>query len=297
MKNYRNLKDLIFKNLIKFLTNISILVLIGIFLSLIIKSSPILKEKSIIEILFSAKWHPFKKEFGLLTFIISTFYVTMLALIISVPLCILSSVYLSEYCNRRIKIFFLSIIDILAGIPSVIYVIWGVIIIVPLIKNQIAPLFNVSSNGYSLLAGAIVLSVMIFPIIIQITVQVIENVPRELREASIAIGATKWETIKFVVLKKALPGIIASIIIAASRALGETIAVLMVAGNAAKIPKTVFDPAYPLPALIANNYGEMMSIPLYESAIMLSALILLIIVLVFNVLARIILIRIERNTQ
>ncbi|MBN2545993.1 MAG: phosphate ABC transporter permease subunit PstC [Spirochaetes bacterium] len=296
MKNTRNLKDIIFKNLIKLLTNISILVLIGIFLSLIIKSAPILKEKSIIEILFSTKWQPFKKEFGLWTFIISTFYVTIFSLIISVPLCILSSVYLSEYCNKRIKIFFLSIIDILAGIPSVIYGIWGVIIIVPLIKNQIAPFFNASSNGYSLLAGAIVLSVMIFPIIIQITVQVMENVPRELREASIAIGATKWETIKFVVLKKAQPGIIASIIIATSRALGETIAVLMVVGNVIKIPKSVFDPAYPLPALIANNYGEMMSIPLYESAIMLSALILLIIVLAFNVLARIILIRIERKS-
>jgi len=297
MTDFRNLKDLFFKNLIKLLTNISVLILIGIFLSLIIKSSPILKEKSLIEILFSTKWLPFKKEFGLLTFIISTFYITILALIISVPLCLLSSIYLSEYCNKKIKIFFLSVIDILAGIPSVIYGIWGVIIIVPLIKNHIAPFFNVSSNGYSLLAGAIVLAVMIFPIIIQITVQVIGNVPRELQEASIAIGATKWETIKFVVLKKALSGIIASIIIATSRALGETIAVLMVAGNVAKLPKTVFDPAYPLPALIANNYGEMMSIPFYESAIMLSALILLIIVLAFNIIARIILIRIERNIQ
>lgn len=118
-----------------------------------------------------------------------------------------------------------------------------------------------------------------------------------MREASLSLGATKWQTIKFVVLKKAKPGIIAAIVLGVSRALGETMAVLMVVGNMVQIPKSVFDAAYPLPALIANNYGEMLSIPMYDSALMFSALVLFIIVVVFNVFSRIILSKIEKKLK
>ncbi|MBU4340479.1 MAG: ABC transporter permease subunit, partial [Euryarchaeota archaeon] len=115
------------------------------------------------------------------------------------------------------------------------------------------------------------------------------------REVSLSLGATKWQTIKHVVLRKARPGILAAIILGFSRAFGETMAVLMVVGNVAKVPSSVFDPAYPLTALIANTFGEMMSIPLYDSAILLAALMLLIVVLIFNILARMVLIKIERG--
>jgi len=116
------------------------------------------------------------------------------------------------------------------------------------------------------------------------------------REASFALGATKWETVKHVVVRKALPGFLAATILGFSRAFGETMAVLMVMGNVAKAPSSLFDPAYSLPALIANNYGEMMSIPLYDSALLFAALILLLVIAFFSILARIVLLRVERRS-
>ena len=138
---------------------------------------------------------------------------------------------------------------------------------------------------------------MVFPIIISVTGEVLRSVSQDLREVSLSLGATKWQTIKHVVLRKARPGIFAAIVLGFSRAFGETMAVLMVVGNVAKVPSSVFDPAYPLPALIANTFGEMMSIPLYDSAILLAALMLLIVVLIFNIFARMILIKIERGVM
>ena len=125
------------------------------------------------------------------------------------------------------------------------------------------------------------------------SLEILRAVPHEVREASLALGATRWQTIKHVVMRKALPGVAAAIVLGISRAFGETMAVLMVVGNVPKIPGSVLDPAYPLPALIANNYGEMLSIPLYDSALMLAALILLLVIVIFNVLSRMILIRVE----
>ena len=118
-----------------------------------------------------------------------------------------------------------------------------------------------------------------------------------MRDASLALGATRWETVKHVVLRRGAQGLIAAVVLGFSRAFGETMAVLMVVGNVARVPKSLFDPAYPLPALIANNYGEMMSIPQTESALMFSALVLLLVVLAFNFAARLILTRIERRIQ
>jgi phosphate transport system permease protein len=117
------------------------------------------------------------------------------------------------------------------------------------------------------------------------------------REASLALGATNWQTVKHVVVRRAFPGIIAAVVLGVSRALGETMAVLMVAGNVARVPHSVFDPAYPLPALIANNYGEMLSIPLYDSALLFSALVLLLVVVFFNVLSRMVLVQVEKRIE
>jgi phosphate transport system permease protein len=212
-------------------------------------------------------------------------------------LCLLSAIFLSEYAPARIRELASPLIDLLAGIPSVIYGIWGILAIVPFIKNHLAPWFGVFSTGYSVLAGGIVLAIMIFPVIIHVTVEVLKTVPYEIREASLALGATKWQTIKRVVLRKAMPGVIAAVVLGFSRAFGETMAVLMVAGNVARVPSSIFDPSYPLPALIANNYGEMLSIPLYDSALLLASLILLAVVLIFNILSRIILIRVEKGIR
>jgi phosphate transport system permease protein len=187
------------------------------------------------------------------------------------------------------------IVNLLSGIPPVIYGVWGVLFIVPFVEKSLAPHFVEFSTGYSVLAGGIVLAVMIFPLIVSIILEVIQTIPQALKDASLSLGATKWETIKKVILRKAGPGIFAATVLAISRAFGETIAVLMVCGNTPLVPHSIFDPGYPLPALIANNYGEMLSVPLYESALLFAALLLFIIIVLFNLISRIILARLEKN--
>jgi phosphate transport system permease protein len=274
-------------------TVLVVLMAIGLFL----KARPILALKPLSSLLFSQDWHPLKGEFGFLPFIMGTLWVTGVAVVIAVPLSLLTAIYISEYAGRWVRELAKPAIDLLAGIPSVVYGVWGVLMIVPLVKDHIAPFFGTFSSGYTVLAGGIVLAVMIFPVIINVTIEVLATVPLELRQASLALGATRWQTIKHVVLRKAMPGVIAANVLGFSRAFGETMAVLMVAGNVIKIPHSVLDPAYPLPALIANNYGEMLSIPLYDSALLLAALILFVLVAIFSVLSRMVLAEVGRRIQ
>jgi phosphate transport system permease protein len=296
MHSIRLIKDKIAERLMLVLTVFAGLIVFMVGIGLYLKSRPILAAKPLWEILSSDSWHPLSGEFGFLSFIMGTVWVTAVAAVIAIPLCVLTSIYLSEYAHSRTRSWTAPLIDVLAGIPSVVYGVWGVIVIVPLIKDHIGPAFGSYASGYSVLAGGIVLAIMIFPIIIHVSLGVLRAVPNEMREASLALGSTRWQTIKYVVVRKALPGIMAAIVLGMSRAFGETMAVLMVAGNVAKSPSSVFDPAYPLPALIANAYGEMLSIPLYDSALLLSALVLLVTVVFFNAISRIVLVRLERST-
>lgn len=270
----------------RLLTWLSIALMLLIGLGLFLKAWPILNEHSLWEMLSSDVWMPFKKQFGFYPFIMGTIWVTVLAIILSFPLCLLTAIYISEYAPQSIRKVVTPLIELLAGVPPVVYGVWGILTVVPLISDHIAPHFVGFSTGYSVLAGGIILAIMIFPLIISILGEVFNAIPQELRDASLSLGASKWQTTKFVVVRKAVPGIIASVVLALSRALGETIAVLMVCGNIATIPHSVFDSCYPLPALIANNYGEMMSIPLYDSALMLAAFILFVLIISFNLLSR-----------
>lgn len=291
--NYRLLKDKIIKNLSGILLGICLLVILAIVVGLSIKSEPLIAQESLWNILSSSIWSPMKGNFGFLPFIMGTIWVTMISLLIAVPLCLAASVYLVDYAGSKLRNFVLPLVNILAAIPPVLYGVWGVLFVVPMIGEYIAPIFGISSTGYSVFSGGIVLAVMIFPIMVSIMVEVLQTIPKELRSVSLSLGATKLETIQQVVLKKARPGIMAAIVLAVSRAFGETIAVLMVCGNIPKIPKTIFDAGYPLPALIANNFGEMMSIPKYDSALMFAALLLFVIILGFNLISRGILKRME----
>lgn len=187
------------------------------------------------------------------------------------------------------------VIDILAGIPSVVYGLWGVIVVVPFISKYSKLLLGIETPGYTILAGAIVLAIMIIPFILNILIELLQTVPDEVKEASLSLGAGKWHTVKHVVLRKVSAGILASFGLGLSRAFGETMAVLMVVGNVAKVPSGVLRPGYPLPALIANNFGEMISVPLYDSALMMAALILLVTVLVFNFGSRLLIRHIEKQ--
>lgn len=255
------------------------------------KSAMLLGENSIIHLLFSTDWRPLSGQFGFYTFIISSLWVTVVSLLIAGPICLLTAIHLTQYAKRWVLNVMHPVIDLLAGIPSVIYGVWGILVVVPAISNHIAPFFGKTVSGYSILAGAIVLSIMIIPFILNILIELLRGIPTELTEASLSVGATKWQTIKLVLLKKIFPGIVSAFGLGMSRAFGETIAVLMVVGNVVQIPTGVFQPGYPLPALIANNYGEMLSIPMYDSALMLAALILFVILVLFNFASRLIIIK------
>lgn len=259
------------------------------------KSMPLLSDNGFVNTLSGSEWKPGAGSFGFKPFIISSLYVSLLAILLSAPVCILAAIYLSEYAHKRILKGMQPIIDILAGIPSVVYGVWGILFIVPFVRNTVAPAMGMESTGYSILAGSLVLSVMIIPFILNILLELFSTIPRELRDAALSMGATKWEMVKVAVLRKTAPGIISAVGLGWARAIGETIAVLMVVGNTVLIPTSAVSPGYPLPALIANNYGEMMSIPRYDSALMLAALLLLFITVVFNVLMRLLIMRFSKN--
>ena len=275
------------------LSSLIFVLVIPLFISvgLLVKSCPILQNHSLGDLFLNSTWSPSEDEFGFFPFIISSGMVTLLSFLMAAPLCLLSAIYLTQYAKRKLVSFMQPVIDILAGIPSVVYGVWGIIVIVPLISQILSPVFNVQSSGYCILAGGIVLTVMTIPFILSLLIEVFQGIPSELKEASLSVGATRWETIKYVVIRKGFSGVVAAFGLGISKAFGETIAVLMVVGNVPQIPEHLLSAGYPLPALIANNYGEMMSIPKYDAALMLAALILFAIVFLFNFLARLVIIR------
>ncbi|MBN1877067.1 MAG: phosphate ABC transporter permease subunit PstC, partial [Anaerolineae bacterium] len=240
------------------LTALSALLVVVIALALFIRARPLLDIQPLGKLLTSSNWHPLRGEFGFLPFIVGTLVVTLLAMVLAVPPCLLSAIYLSEYAPLRLRQSFKPVIDLLAGIPSVVYGVWGTLTVVPLIRDYVTPwtgkylgfipLFAAGNpTGYGILAGSVVLAVMVFPILISVMEEVIRAVPYGMREAALALGATRWQMIKGVVLRRALPGVIAAIVLGFSRAFGETMAVMMVTGNVPQMPRSIFDAAYTLP--------------------------------------------------
>lgn len=269
-------------------------------------SSLPLLEKDFWGVISGREWLPHQEKFGLLNFIWGSFYTTLLALSIAVPISIFTTILVSEYMPKKIAASTKLIFDVLSGVSPVVYGFWGVIVIVPFTRNFIQPFLSslfplrlfVSDNksGFNVFSASLVLAVMVSPLMVSITEEVLRAIPFEIRQATMSLGSTKWEMIKKVLLRRAAPGIVAAIILSFSRTVGETMAVLMVAGcQMAKMPASLFDAAYPLPALIANTFGETMSIPLYKSAIFLVAFILLILTLTSNLFGWSILLKIEEK--
>jgi len=290
------------------LSALPLVLILVILVALMQRSWPILGAGSLWELLTGLVWKPMQGLFGFYPFIIGTIWVTTVAMVLAVPPCLLVAIYLAEYAGTRIKTIMKPLLDLLAAIPSVVYGVWGLVAIVPWVQSSLKPfmsqwlgfipLFNSDNpTGFSIISGSIVLAVMVAPFIIAVTYEVLHTVPEGMRHASLAVGATRWQTIRHAVLPLTLPGIGAGIVMGASRALGETMAVLMVVGNVAKVPGSIFDAAYPLPALIANNYGEMMSIPMYDAALLGAALVLLVMVLIFNIASTLALRQIMRRMK
>lgn len=296
----RQKQEKISRRIIFIVSILPLALIVAVTLALLARSWPILEQYSLWDLLSGTVWRPMKGQFGFLPFIAGTFWVTAVGVILAVPPCILTAIYLSEYAKPSTRTILKPLLDVLAAIPSVVYGVWGVIVIVPFVGDVLRPALSeqlgwiplFASNqptGYSILSGGIVLAVMIAPFIIAVTYEVLMTAPQDWRLGSLGIGATRWQTIRYIIFRQTLPGMIAGVVLGTSRAFGETMAVLMVVGNVPNLPSSIFDPAYPLPALIANNYGEMMSIPLYDAALLGAALILLVIVLIFNIASTLVL--------
>jgi phosphate transport system permease protein len=300
-------KEWLARNSMSALTSAVCLFIVIIAAALLYRSWPLLSTYSLGELLTSQAWHPLRGQFGFASFIAGSAAVTLVALIFAVVPAILSGVYLAEYMSTRTRAVLKPTLDLLVGIPSVVYGLWGILFVVPLVRDyvgpwagrtlgQALPLFSrTNPSGYGLLSAGFVLGVMVFPLIMAVTEEVMRAIPRETREAALCLGATRWEATKLIVRRQALGGVLAAVVLGFSRAFGETLAVMMLIGNTVQMPGSLFDAAYSLPALIANNYGEMMSVPLYESALMGAALMLLAVVLVFNILARSVIVRLQQH--
>ncbi len=244
---------------------------------------------------FGSDWDPVSGEFGALPFIYGTLVSSLLALILAVPLGIGVAVFINEMCPRRLRGMLSFTVELLAAIPSVIYGLWGIFVLVPFLRVHVDPvlkksfgwssLFSGPIYGIGMLAAGVILAIMVVPFISSITREVMLTVPQHQREGVLALGATHWEMIRTGILRNARVGIIGGIILGLGRALGETMAVTMVIGNRPEIAKSLFAPGYTMASMIANEFTEATG-NLYLSAIIEIGLALFLLTLVVNALAR-----------
>ena len=256
-------------------------------------------------IFVETKWDPFNKEFGIAPFIISTILCCGLAIIVATPLGVLTAIFITEYCPEPFRSVLHSLFEIFAAFPSILVGMWGYLVLAPILRDYIQPflvrylgfipLFQGSPRGFGVMAGVIVLTIMILPTLIVISEEAIKMVPRELKEAAFSLGATKTQTVFRVVVPTAIPGIGAGILLAIGRAIGETMAVLMVTGNTPKVPTSILDTCYLMTSLIANEFGYAAGIPLYRSVLFVVAFILLLLSLLFMASARIIIFKMRKK--
>ena len=249
-------------------------------------------------------WDANFDDFGAAPFIYGTLVTSVIALIIAVPLGLASAIFLSELAPKKLSDVVSFLIDLLAAVPSVIYGLLGIFIVVPLMRTTIGPalksvfgftpLFSGPNYGVGFLTAGIVLAIMVVPFIISVSREVLMTVPREQREAALALGATRWESTWKVVVPWARTGIMGSIFLALARALGETMAVTMVIGNNPKISASLFAPGYTIASVIANEFTEATG-DLYLSALIELGLVLFLMTFILNGMARLLIVATERG--
>ncbi|MDI6739532.1 MAG: phosphate ABC transporter permease subunit PstC [Candidatus Edwardsbacteria bacterium] len=254
---------------------ISALLLIALFI--LSEGLPFMFRYGLTDFLFSSEWNPQAGRFGIFPMIVSSLWVTLGAMAVGAPLGVAGAVFLTEFAPRPVMRVVKPAIELLAGIPSVVYGFIGVIVLAPLIRA------NLGGPGLSLLAASVILGVMILPTVISISIDSILAVPQSYREGSLALGATTWQTVHMVTVKAARSGIIASIILAMGRAIGETMAVIMVAGNAVKLPGSALDPVRTLTANIALEMGY--ATGLHRQALFATGVVLFLMIMALNTVA------------
>ncbi|MHB0939362.1 MAG: phosphate ABC transporter permease subunit PstC [Armatimonadota bacterium] len=240
-------------------------------------------------------WDPVAGDYGVLHAIVGTAVSSLLALLIAVPISLGAALFLSELAPRWLRNPVSFVIELLAAVPSIVYGLWGVFVLVPFLipvetwlqgRLGFLPFFQGTPFGVGMLAAGVILAIMILPYITSVSREVIQAVPRTQREAALALGATRWETLCGPVLRYARSGILGAVILGLGRALGETMAVTMVIGNVHQIPTSLFSPGYTLPSLLANEFLEATE-PLNVASLVEAALVLLVITLIVNAGARV----------
>ncbi len=274
---------------------IAIPMLMVVMIYTLIGSSQLSIQKFGLSFLWSAAWDPVRGQFGALPFIYGTVVSSIVALLIGAPVALGTAICLTEMAPRWMRSPVALLVELLAAIPSVVYGLWGIFVLVPVVRTIIQPflgsslgflpLFQGPNYGVGMLAGGLVLSIMIIPTIAAVSRDVIEVVPRSQREAMLAVGATRWETIWKVVLPYARSGILGGVMLGLGRALGETMAVTMVIGNRPEISPSLFAPAYTMASVIANEFTEA-TYELYLGALIEVGIVLFIVTFIMNALAR-----------
>lgn len=253
----------------------AILALIAIFIFK--EGLPIISKLGICHFLLSTEWDPTDGKFGILSFVIGSLWVTFGALIIGVPLGVSCAVFLAEFSKKWFLNILKPAIELLAGIPSVVYGFLGVMWLAPIIRNHLG------GPGLSILAASCVLAVMILPTIVGVSIDAIQSVPRSFKEGSLALGATHWQTIWRIILPAARSGVLAGVILGMGRAIGETMAVIMIAGNATRIPNSILDSVRTLTANIAIEMGY--AIGDHRQALFATSVVLFMFIMALNVVA------------
>jgi phosphate transport system permease protein len=253
----------------------------------------------------SSTWDPVAEEFGALPLIFGTLASSMLALLIAVPLSLGVAIYLTEFAPKSVRQPVAFLIGLLAAIPSVVYGLWGIFVLIPLLRTTVfpflrdwlgfMPLFQGPIYGPSMLAAGIILAIMVMPYIMSVGREVLLAVPNTQREAALALGATRWEAVTTAVLPYARSGIVGAIILGLGRALGETMAVTMLIGNRHEIAASLFAPGYTMAAAIANEFSEAVG-NLHLSALAYVAFLLFLVTVIVNAGARLLIWRVARGS-
>jgi phosphate transport system permease protein len=261
-----------------------VVLLVAMLLTLLTSSIPSLRHLGA-RFIYGTTWDPVASEFGALPFLVGTLATSFLALLISIPFSLAISIFLGEYFREGpLSSFLKSAIDLLAGIPSVIYGFWGLFVLVPLVRALEMKL-GVAPYGVGVLTASLVLTIMIIPYSASLSREVIQMVPRDLKEAGLSLGATRFEVIRKVILPYARSGIFAGALLALGRAIGETMAVTMVIGNSNLLPKSIFSPANTMASVIANEFAEA-SESIQVASLIEVALLLFVVTTIINLIGR-----------
>lgn len=290
----RDFGDIVFRRLMMCFALTVIAIVLGIFYQLA-SSSWLSIRKFGFGFIFSSTWDPVFEVFGAWPFIYGTLVSSFVALLLAVPIGVGTAIYLAEYAPWWVRRVVSSLVDLLAAVPSVVYGLWAIFELVPLMRVHVQPFlgkhlgflpfFQGPNYGVGMLSASVVLAIMIVPFVISISREVVLAVPQAYKEAAYAMGATRWEAIRSIILSYGKTGIIGGAILALGRAIGETMAVTMIIGNNVTVSPSLFSPAYTLASVIANEFTEATG-DLYLSALIEIGLVLFFVSVLVNILAR-----------